>query len=179
MKKLIIDFIPWIIYGIASHFMIQPIAIIIPLIYFFTAGGITKLKKKMLIDWLTVIWLIAIFTLSFIPNFPLNEYKWIILNFALAVMAWISISIRTPFTMQYAKQKVSEDKWNSPIFIKINYILTSVWAIIFTLSIIIRIVLKNNPSLISTTTTVLVIVGVLISMKFPAIYSNLYNRRLS
>jgi hypothetical protein len=80
MKKLIIDFMPWIIYGAASHFMIQSIAIIIPLIYFFIAGGISKLKRNMLIDWLTIIWLAVIFILSFIPNIPLNEYKWIILS---------------------------------------------------------------------------------------------------
>jgi len=93
-------------------------------------------------------------------------------------MAWISIGIKAPFTMQYAKQKVSDDKWDSPIFIRINYILTTVWAIIFTISIIVRIVLIENPSLSSTITTVLVVIGVLTTMKFPTIYKNFYNRKV-
>jgi hypothetical protein len=53
-------------------------------------------------------------------------------NIALALFSIVSIAIRIPFTLQYAKEQTPQEYWDSPIFIRVNYMITSVWAGAFT-----------------------------------------------
>lgn len=53
-------------------------------------------------------------------------------NLALAVFAWLTLSIRRPFTMAYAKDTTPQEHWNSPLFKRINDVITGVWAGAFT-----------------------------------------------
>lgn len=53
-------------------------------------------------------------------------------NIALALFAIVSIAIRIPFTLQYAKEQTPQEYWDKPIFIRVNYMITSVWAGAFT-----------------------------------------------
>jgi len=41
----------------------------------------------------------------------------------------LSLLIRRPFTLQYAREQVPTEVQSSPSFIKTNYILTSIWAL--------------------------------------------------
>ncbi|MCX2934516.1 hypothetical protein ORI20_30060 [Mycobacterium sp. CVI_P3] len=51
-----------------------------------------------------------------------------ITNGTLAAYALATLVIRRPFTMGYARDTVEPEHWSSPLFIRVNYILTSVWA---------------------------------------------------
>jgi hypothetical protein len=42
-----------------------------------------------------------------------------------------SLALRKPFTLQYAKEQVAPELWDSPDFQKINYVITGVWALAF------------------------------------------------
>jgi hypothetical protein len=42
-----------------------------------------------------------------------------------------SIALRQPFTLQYAREKVSPDLWASPDFVRVNYVITFAWALAF------------------------------------------------
>ena len=37
-------------------------------------------------------------------------------------------AIGKPFTLQYARERVPEERWKSPRFARINFVITSVWA---------------------------------------------------
>jgi len=51
-----------------------------------------------------------------------------ITNGALAAYALTTIVIRRPFTISYARDTVDSEHWNSPLFVRVNYILSAVWA---------------------------------------------------
>ena len=51
-----------------------------------------------------------------------------ITNGALAAYALATIVIRRPFTISYARDTVEPEHWNSPLFVRVNYILSGVWA---------------------------------------------------
>ncbi len=51
-----------------------------------------------------------------------------ITNGALAAYALATLVIRRPFTISYARDSVDPEHWNSPLFVRVNYILTAVWA---------------------------------------------------
>ncbi|MGV0643626.1 hypothetical protein ABQE44_09480 [Mycolicibacterium sp. XJ2546] len=49
-------------------------------------------------------------------------------NVALAVFAIITLLIRRPFTLAYAKDTTPEEYWDSPVFLRINYVISAAWA---------------------------------------------------
>lgn len=55
-------------------------------------------------------------------------------NISLAAFAWLTLLIRKPFTMAYAKDTTPQEYWDSPLFNRINSVLTTVWAGAFTLA---------------------------------------------
>jgi hypothetical protein len=57
-------------------------------------------------------------------------------NIALAVFAIATLVIRRPFTMAYAKDTTPSEHWDSPLFIRINYVLSAAWAAAFVVSAI-------------------------------------------
>jgi hypothetical protein len=52
-------------------------------------------------------------------------------NIILVVVAAASMLARRPFTLQYAKEEVSPEYWTSPLFIRINYVITGAWCLSF------------------------------------------------
>jgi len=53
-----------------------------------------------------------------------------LINSALAAIVLISMIIGQPFTLQYAREEVPKENWSHPLFLKINWILTSIWAVL-------------------------------------------------
>jgi hypothetical protein len=62
----------------------------------------------------------------------LVKVEWSIIGVRLCVDAGlllvvlVSMAVRQPFTLQYAREKVSPEHWSSPDFIRVNYIVTAV-----------------------------------------------------
>jgi hypothetical protein len=52
----------------------------------------------------------------------------------LAVIAWGSLAVHRPFTLGIAKQTTPREFWNQPVFIHSNDVITTVWAVSFTVS---------------------------------------------
>lgn len=54
-------------------------------------------------------------------------------NVALAMFAVATLVLRQPFTMSYAKDMTPEEYWETPAFVRTNYVISAVWAAAFTL----------------------------------------------
>jgi hypothetical protein len=52
----------------------------------------------------------------------------------LALTAWGGLVVRQPFTLGIAKQQTPKELWGHPVFRRINVVITTVWAIAFTLT---------------------------------------------
>jgi hypothetical protein len=55
-------------------------------------------------------------------------------NIALAVFAIVTLAFRRPFTLAYAKDTTSQELWDNPVFLRINYVLSAAWAGAFVFS---------------------------------------------
>jgi hypothetical protein len=53
-------------------------------------------------------------------------------NISLALFAWFTLLVRKPFTVAYAKDTTPREHWDSPLFKRINDMITAVWAGAFT-----------------------------------------------
>lgn len=52
-------------------------------------------------------------------------------NMVLVVFVVATILVRRPFTLAYAKKDAPEEYWNTPLFLKVNYVISGVWAAAF------------------------------------------------
>jgi carotenoid cleavage dioxygenase len=125
-NSLLISFIPWIFFGIFSSS-----------IFFGSLGALAlmillnfeKLKKGFILPWGSII-LFAFLPLNallhLIPLSSIGTYR--LINSTLALIAVFSLLIKRPFTIQYARLETDPSQWHEPLFLKVNYILTSIWA---------------------------------------------------
>jgi hypothetical protein len=64
----------------------------------------------------------------------LEKWSGEISSLALAAFAFGSLLLRNPFTIPYAKEITPKEYWDSPIFLRVNRIISLVWALSFTVS---------------------------------------------
>ncbi len=107
---------------------------------------------------------------------PVSHAQWSLLGVRLSVdlglllIVLLSIALRRPFTLQYARERVSPDIWHSPSFIRTNYIITWVWVAAFLAMVVadaIMLYLPEIPHQVGILTTVVALVG---AIKFTAAY---------
>lgn len=80
----------------------------------------------------------------------------------LLLVVLVSIAVRQPFTLQYAREQVSRELWNTPEFVRANYLITAVWAAAFALMVAADLMMLYVPSLptfVAIIVTVLAIWG--------------------
>ncbi|MFI1399872.1 hypothetical protein [Streptomyces sp. NPDC020681] len=61
----------------------------------------------------------------------LETYAGEVSNLALMLIAFGSIAVRTPFTMQYGRERVGPEYWKSREFLHANDVITAVWGLAF------------------------------------------------
>ncbi|MEU8502444.1 hypothetical protein ACIP46_39705 [Streptomyces lavendulae] len=61
----------------------------------------------------------------------LETYAGEVANLTLTVIAFGSMAVGMPFTLQYAREQVDPSLWHSPAFLRTNYVITGVWGLAF------------------------------------------------
>jgi hypothetical protein len=61
----------------------------------------------------------------------LDKYSQALSSGALGIIALGSIMFRHPFTVDYAREETPPEVWHTPVFQRINLVLTAVWAAVF------------------------------------------------
>jgi hypothetical protein len=65
----------------------------------------------------------------------------------LLLVVLASLALKKPFTLQYAKEQVPAEFWESPEFVRTNYIITGVWALAFALLVVTEAAILLVPSI--------------------------------
>ncbi|MFF5805109.1 hypothetical protein [Streptomyces sp. NPDC012746] len=109
----------------------------------------------------------------------LETYAGEVSNLALTAIAFGSMAVRRPFTLQYAREQVDPALWNTPAFLRTNYMITGVWGLAFLVAAIAGAygdLVLHNPDNIWTgwIIQVLAIVG---ALRFTAWYPDVVRAR--
>jgi hypothetical protein len=88
----------------------------------------------------------------------------------LLLIVLISIAIRRPFTLQYAREQVSPEYWNRPEFFRTNSIITVVWALAFVVLVLADLVLLYEPDVPPRVGIVATILALIAAVKFTGWY---------
>jgi hypothetical protein len=93
-------------------------------------------------------------------------------NIALAAFAIITLVIRRPFTLAYAKDTTPREHWDSPVFLKINYVISAAWAGAFLVSAVVGAygdaVLRDNDNF--WTAWILPLAAIMFAVAFTEFY---------
>jgi hypothetical protein len=88
----------------------------------------------------------------------------------LLVIVLISMAIGRPFTLQYARENVAPAFWDSPEFMRTNYIITAGWAVAFALMVVAELALLYVPALPHRLGVITIIAALIGAVKFTSWY---------
>ena len=111
----------------------------------------------------------ALYTLLTHPSWSIMGVR-LVVDTGLLLIVLVSMAIRQPFTLQYAREQVPQEVWASREFVRTNYVITAVWALAFVALVVADLVLVYVPELpprFGIVITVLALVG---AIKFTSWY---------
>jgi hypothetical protein len=131
-SHMLVAFIPWIFFGIFYGNTEKSVLIgSIGALALTVLCNFKELSKGFILPWgsLFLFVFLAVNELfAFVVLQPIEGLR--VINTALAAIVIFSMIIGKPFTLQYAREQADRSKWNKPLFIKINWILTTIWAVL-------------------------------------------------
>jgi hypothetical protein len=97
----------------------------------------------------------------------------------LLLVVLISLALRRPFTLQYAREQVSPEIWSSPQFIRTNYIITAVWAAAFAIMVIAEASILYMPTLSPRVGIIVTVLAIYGAFRFTDSYPKRLRQRIS
>ncbi|MFE6908895.1 hypothetical protein [Streptomyces erythrochromogenes] len=109
----------------------------------------------------------------------LETYAGEVANIALAVIAFGSMAVRMPFTVQYAREQVDPSLWHTRGFLRTNYMITGAWGIAFLIAAVAGAygdLVLHNPNNIWTG-WIIQILAIVAAVKFTVWYPDVARAR--
>ncbi|MGK5728977.1 hypothetical protein [Streptomyces sp. URMC 124] len=131
-------FIPWIAFAVVSSAGWQwgAVAGLVA-----GAGLLVKERKagaavdSLILEASTVCFFAALTAWAFAaPHSGLQHFGGALSLGWLALTAWATLAVGRPFTTGIAKTQAPREVWDTPVFRRINVVITSAWALAFTLT---------------------------------------------
>jgi hypothetical protein len=88
----------------------------------------------------------------------------------LLLIVLISMVLRHPFTLQYAREEVSPELWNTPEFLHVNYVISGAWALAFALMVLAELALLYAPQIPRRVGIIVIVVALVGAVKFTSWY---------
>lgn len=175
IRMIIKYFLPWIVYYFTTKYELLAVkpAITVTLALSI-AFNYKDIKNQFLIDTVIFVFTLFVFLNIWFLKIKLSPNLITTLIYSsLALLSLISLFRKKPFTIRYAKKRVPDKLWEEDAFLKINYILTVIWFIIFcinsTLSVVWGYLLLPFWSYLIIKKS-MVLGGIYISYKYPKLY---------
>ena len=133
--KLLLSFAPWIAFLVIARDTVARVEIgLVAALVASVVMAVLKLHRG-IIMWVGLVFFSAatIAVLGF-HNMWTVRHLGVMANGALALGSWITLLIGRPFTLEYARAHTDPAKWHDPLFIRVNVLLTTVWAAVFTVN---------------------------------------------
>lgn len=88
----------------------------------------------------------------------------------LLLIILLSMALRRPFTLQYARDKVPTELWNTPKFLHTNYVITGAWALAFGLMVLAELAVLFIPGVPHRTGVIVIVLALVGAFKFTSWY---------
>ena len=148
---ILLAFAPFIVFAVLAHFTSAPISL---------AAGTAVAATLVARDYLRTQRSPKILEVgTFVLFAALTLFTWlhesaltiiavrVCVDAGLLLIVLLSMLVGRPFTLQYAKEKVAPEQWNTPRFKRTNYVLTCAWAAAFAIIVLADLVLMFEPQM--------------------------------
>jgi len=127
--NLVLGFVPFILFAVLMR-LSTDLALWIAFAAAFTLGMRsfldTRVLKTLDAGNTALFGLLALYKGFIQPSLPFGALLLAVDGGLLAIVI-ASLALHEPFTMQYAREQVSPEQWQTPLFLRTNYIVTGVW----------------------------------------------------
>jgi hypothetical protein len=131
--KLLLAFSPWLSFLLIAHgslFRLKlglVVALILSVIM-----GITGLHRGIILWAGLLFFTYATAAVALFNDMWTAQHMGVIANGALAIFTWLTIVLKKPFTLDYAREHTDPSLWANPLFIRTNTVISAVWGLVFT-----------------------------------------------
>jgi len=166
MFYILVSFIPWIVYWILCG-MGNVLGIVVPLaISLLLVTPQIRKRDFNLMDITSVLYFSIATAGTFILNLNIFVESSSFLGYSvLFLMAFFSLIIKQPWTLQVSKRDYPEIYWKDESFLAINNLITIVWMAIFLLNAIIFLLFSKPFTVVLS--NILIAFGIIFSIVFP------------
>ena len=136
--KLLLSFAPWIAFLIIARDTLHRVEIgLVAALILSVVMAVLKLHRGIIMYVGLIFFTAATIAIIGFHNMWTIRHLGVLANGALAIGSWVTLLIDKPFTLEYARQHTDPAKWHDPVFIRVNELLTTVWAATFTVNTVI------------------------------------------
>jgi hypothetical protein len=112
------------------------------------------------------------------PGAGIHQYMAALSLGTLGAAATASLLVRKPFTLAIARQSTPPELWDNPLFLRVNVVITSVWAASFVVTAVVCAALAHQyPDVVPLWVTAQVI-GFVVPARFTCTYPDRVRARL-
>lgn len=135
--KLLLAFAPWISFLIIARDSLFRLKLgLVVAFVLVVVMGITRLHRGIILWAGLVFFTYATAAVVLLNNMWTAQHMGVMANGALAVSTWLTIAIKKPFTLDYAREHTDPSLWDNPLFIRTNVVIASVWGLTFSVNTI-------------------------------------------
>jgi len=149
--SLLTAFVPWIAFTlvaeapVGSPLMCLTLAFIVGIVLT-VLTSYRQILEGYILSVVTIVFFVVFFILIIgLKQYHLANYISVLSMLILTVVCWATMLIRFPFTLQYSREGVEPERAKSAPFMRVNYIITAVWGIAFTLGLAVDAFLLLHP----------------------------------
>jgi hypothetical protein len=134
-----VGFAPWILLSVldGAGRVVLASALACTLAVVICAAGAISDSSPKLLDLTAIVFFAALTVVAAVTGHAASHWLGVwsaeLSNAVIAVIAALSIALRAPFTLQYAREMTDREHWDTALFLRINYVITAVWAVVFLL----------------------------------------------
>jgi hypothetical protein len=88
----------------------------------------------------------------------------------LLIIVLVSMALRRPFTLQYAREEVAPELWSTPGFLHVNYVISGAWAVAFVLMVAAELALLYAPQIPRRVGIIVIVAALVGAVKFTGWY---------
>jgi len=172
--------VAWVVYGVVSgagHWVVAALVALLVSLLIVAHEYSRNAVKIMNVTTVAYFAFALVTTIAVGPALFKNDNLFLAWG-VFAIVAWVTLLIGFPFTIQYAREQAPPEIWDHPLFIRLNVILTVVFAVMFSVN--------TGLGALALATGHLLVVGLLIPMVllvaaivFSGRYPNRYFQRVA
>ena len=151
LTSLLVALVPWIAFTLLAGSTMESL-----ILAFVVAVALTiltsyqQLLKGYILPVVTMVFFVVFFILIIgLQQYYLANYLAVLSMLILTLVCWATMLFHFPFTLQYSREGVEPERAQSAPFMRVNYIITAVWGIAFTLGLAVNayLLVRHDPGL--------------------------------